>query len=121
MSKKSATLPGTKLEIASREKARTNSAMRTAQRGLSAAQTALKEAQDAVAAAQAEVTDSQVKFLVASAEFSKLRAAGSSKQKAKPQRAAVKTPGAAEPDSWTVPVVMNGRPVVLKCRSKLNP
>ena len=117
MSKKSTTVPVTPLEIASREKARTNSKMRTAQRGLSAAQTALKEAQEAVAAAQAEVTESQVKFLVASAEFSKLKAGGSSKQKA---RAAVKVLGAAEPDSWTVPVVMNGRPVVLKCRSKLN-
>lgn len=121
MSKKSVTLPGTPLEIASREKARTNNTMRVAQRGLSAAQAALKEAQEAVDAAQAAVTESQVKFLVASAEFSKLRTAGSSKQKAKPQRTAAKAPGAAEPDSWTVPVVMNGRPVVLKCRSKLNP
>lgn len=104
--KKSTTVPVTPLEIASREKARTNGHMRTAQQALSAAQTVLKEAQEGLIAAQAEVTQRQFKFLAASAHFSELKSA----EKA----------SAAEPDFWTVPSVMNGRPVMLKCRARLS-
>jgi len=105
-SKKSTTVPGTPLEIAIREKTRTNGHMRTAQRTLSAAQTVLKEAQEAVAAAQAVVTEKQFKFLAASASLSELKAAEEART--------------AEPDFWTVPSVMNGRPVTLKCRARLS-
>lgn len=106
MSKKSTTLPGTPLEIATREKTRTNGHMRTAQRNLSAAQKALKKAQREVAAAQAVVTEKQSEFLAASANHSRLRAA--------------EEPSATEPEFWTVASVMNGRPVTLKCRARLS-